>query len=710
MRLFAILSLAMLACLGGPRPAAGAEGRPVRRVQGFEPHEMKPLGKAGRLPPAATPPPGFRAQPPRPDAQAYAIYREASSRDWPRFTLAQAFATEGRYALRYQVGAWHERTSRSPAITAHPPIGGYHDVGDWLYQRHGLIWSEGSPTEPLDWSGYERLRFDVCAPDAPAVLGVRVRDATATEGRPPKHPHGLRTALAVFRIPRGKPVTCDVPLAALCRVGEVDLSRVHWMHIRLNGFEGQTPVAIDHLRLLPHGAAQEERLPIVTMEGEPRPFARKVWSRNPPPRKRDLARPEPGPVESLGPVTVLHAPGRYTCGYGHLGGHGGTYYQSARRGAVAWDNRRLLVVVGAEPRRETRRVTWGGAAEAGGMLALASFDGGRTWGGLRPGESRPVRLHDWYWRATLASDRRGDLYAVGTQNCDSYVEGHDIFFRRLAFDGTGWSVDRFAIVDQNGTKCPGPARALRLATARIWAAWTDGFGGVYAKHSDDDGLTWEPCKDAAAETIPRPFYDPDPADIGTASPPRAVLPWPAEPVPGPLLVPYRGQAAAFAYDASQWAAHDGQAWGPTRPVPWPAKRGGQASEAAPGEAHVVVARVEGEGRGRRLVALHLVEGSWSEPETLAEGRLGSSILTASGDAVFCFYVVARGESRWAVRARRWKDGAWGPPATVAEETEPVNVVGAPTVCPPSYAAVFWDQRMDDPREASWLRFARIANR
>jgi len=441
-----------------------------------------------------------------------------------------------------------------------------------------------------------------------------------------------------------------------------------------------------------------------------------VWARNAPagPRRRSARRA--GPVAKLGPVTVIDAPGGYACGYGHFGGHGATYFQSARRGVVAYDNDRLLVVMGARAPGTSRPLTWGGVGESGGVLALASFDGGRTWGGLAPGRKQPAMLQDWYWRATLSSDGGGDLYSVGTQNCDSYVEGYDIFFRRLAFNGRGWTYDRFSIVDQNGYKCPGAAGAVRLESGRIWTAWRDGFGGVYGKRSDDDGLTWQPCKDASIRKIPRPFHTPRLADLGrpdAPKPPTEVLLWPAEPVPGPLLVPYGGQVAAFAVDGARWAAHDGKAWGPVCEVPWKSKARSRCSPAVAGEGRVFLARTEGKGDSTRLLAMRLVKGGWHGPETLAAGNLGSSILTASGEAVFCFWVqVTRtpAGSTHAVRFRRWSDNAWGPPEEVASEAERINELAAPTVSPPSYAAIFWDRYVKNTRAPSWVRFARVPNR
>ena len=712
-------------------PTSSSGEADVVLLRGFEPDEMKRFGIPGKFL-SGGPAPGYRVEPIPEGAEGYTVFRKASSRDWPKFSLFAKHATQGRYALRYPVGK--PRTSL-PLVTAHPPAGGYHDVWDWYYQRHAKVWSEDAARKsPLDWSAYDRLRFDVHSTDAPAVLAVRVRDMIATDR---KLAHGIKTALAVFRVPKGRTVTCEFPLARMARAAELDLSQVHWAHIRLNGNEGPTVLFVDNLRLLTRDATAKAVYPLVTMEGEPGPFARPVWEKNAPPRAKPMIERRTGPVEPLGPVTVVAAPGTYACSQGHFGGHGGTYFQSARRGVVAFDNDRLLVVMGGRPPKAARPLGWGGVAEGGGMLALASFDGGKTWGGLKPGEKEPVWLKDWYWRATLCSDRFGDLYAIGTENCDSYTEGYDVFFRRLWFNGRGWTHDRFSIVDQNGYKCPGPSRVLRLSSGRIWATWNDGFGGVYAKHSDDDGLTWKPCKDASLAP-PRPFYEPTLADLGKADatkPPGAVLLWPCEPVAGPLLVPFKGQVAAIAYNGSQWARHDGRAWTKAEKIPWSKARvrPGEASEAVLGDDRIVLVRSQRPWKAKDgpsdLVAMRLEGGAWKGPETLATGAIGSSILTASGKAVFCFYILkavaqpssaAEGKDgapqpgaavpQVTIYCRRWKAGAWEPAVEVASESVPLNKLAAPTVSPPSYAAVFWDQLHTKGSGSTWVKFARIPNK
>ncbi|MFH1023137.1 MAG: sialidase family protein, partial [Planctomycetota bacterium] len=582
------------------------------------------------------------------------------------------------------------------------------------FQRECLLWKEAD--KAMNWSAYDRLRFDILSSDAPAILGVKVRDKLLVvknpKGKSGSLPVGLRTAVSVFKIPAGKQVTCEYPLAAMTSIAEMDLGNIHWMHIRLNGFEGKTAIYLDNIRLLTKDAKEELTYDLVKTESEVRPFSRKVWDKNPPPRDRTKFKRESGPVEKLGPVTVFDGPGNHACAAGHLGGNGSTYVQSLRRGSVAFDNQRLLLIFGGGgPGKDSRVVTWGGAGEGSTIWATASFDGGKTWGGLKPGETSPVCLPDWYWRSTASSDSSGDLYYIGTENCDSYVEGHDVFFRRLVFTGEGWEPDRMTIIDQNEYKCPGPARALRLASGRIWAAWTDGWNGPWVKSSDDDGLTWMPCKDAS-KPAPRPFYEPKLEDIQKPDPPKPpaeILLWPGTPSAGPLLVPYKGHVAAFAYDGSQWAAHDGKVWGAIEKVPWKGGKGGQAGEAVLGEDNVFLARVEGD----KLLAIRLRGGEWQGPEELDSGKVSKPILSASGEAVFCFYSKTEEEGGAAVYniySRRWKGGKWEPAEKVASEKDESNDLGAPTVSPPDYAAIFWDQLGGKGIKTTWIKFARVPNK
>jgi len=640
-------------------------------------------------------------------------------------------ATQGEWSVAYRVAKrrYLPQYARGvfPSLTARPPLDGCHDPQDWFYQRHCQIIDDALANRykarPRDWSAYALFRFDVFSDGAPAVLAMRVHDMSGP--RIPARPLGLRTALGVFKVPAGKQVTCEFPLAEMAKVAEMDLSKIQGFNIRCNGYEGETTVYIDNIRLVTaDAAAADAKFPLVKMVGPPRPFARRVMYRPRLKKNVEKMKRQVGPVEPLGPVTVLVAPGGYACSHGHFGGSGATYFQNSIRGVVAYDNQRLLVVFKAFlPRGKVKRATKH-ICEGGGIVALASFDGGKTWGGLTPKEKLPVLFGNWYWRAFACSDASGDLYQIGTENCCSYHEGYDVYMRRLAFTGDGWVEDRCAIIDQNLQKCPSVSRVLRLASGRLWAAWTDGWGGCVAKYSDDDGFTWAPCKDASLAP-PRPFYQPKLADLGKADaprPPKEVLLWPGTPVAGPLLVPYKGQVAAVATDGTAWQVHDGAKWGPRRKGPFGGKRRPGhlvISEAVLGADRLFLCRSAGcdnSGRNEYLASLevaHLEGGTW-KIDTLEEADIADSILTASGNAVFCFYVkkVNAGETaKYEVRYRRWQAGVWQPSVLVATETERINRLAAPTVCPPSYACVFWDQwARNAGKTPTWVRFARVPNR
>jgi hypothetical protein len=398
---------------------------------------------------------------------------------------------------------------------------------------------------------------------------------------------------------------------------------------------------------------------------------------------------------------------------GHFGGSGATYFQNARRAIVAYDNRRLLVLMaGMNAPARTRKVK-----RRGGLVALASFDGGKTWGAPNR-KDKDFTVLPWHLRAGFHADRYGDAYGVGTPNCDSYNEGQDICLHRLAFTGDRWVDDRFAILHQDGYKCPNHCRALRLANGRIWAAWGDGFGGSLARYSDDDGYTWVPCKDASLDP-PRPFYTPDLADFGkpgAPKPPKRILLWPTPRVPGPLIVPYRdGIAALGGRRRAKWAVHDGRHWLPPKDAPNLGR--GLLTVTVLGPDRVFLARGGGysnpgkEVLGKDVVVARLEGDAW-KTDTLDTGAIGSTIVTASGESVYCFYVKKTGDKEnpeYEIRGRRWKDGRWEPSVRLATETRRINHLAAPQFSPPSYAALFWDQHFRTRTEPSEVKFLRVPN-
>jgi len=700
----------LLAALGVPAGSARGQATADREkpLVGFEIAEMKPKDgggaffKIGKVWPGGGVESGWRFDDhadeftlPADHDGDVTIYecKRSSSRDYPRISLFRKGATQGRYAQRWtpqecEARSWAsiERAIQGKHFGYWPPVGVPTHSSEhpyYFFQRYCKVWRYETG-EDADWSAWDRLRFDVLAPDAPVVLGVFVRDKSGP--RLPCGPIGLRTDVAVFRIPAGEQVTVDFPLKEMAAVAELDLKRVYRYQCRINGYEGPTDLFFDNIRLAKKDAPAAYKL--IAMEGSAEPFARPVYFK---PVQRDPGKlkREAGPVEPLGPVDIGPYAGIYTNGYGHLGGSGATYFQNTRRACVAYDNRRLLILFGAD-----------------GLRASASFDGGKTWGGLTPDEKEPAPLR-WGLRANLCADRFGDVYMIGTPNCDSYNEGHDICMFRLVFTGETWRDGYFAHLGQNGYKCTSWARALRLDSGRIWAAWCDGWsnGKALAKHSDDDGQTWMPCKDAAVRP-PRPFLTPALADLRMPTeqrgqPPEEVLLWPASMVPGPLLVPFGDGVAAIALDGSSWQVHDGSNWGPLQKS---TRLGGICSEAVPQPDRILIA---GSEKGV-LRVMELKDGQWGEPVELDTG-VGDSILSASGEAAFCFYV-KRTDAGDEVRYRRCTDGRWEPSVLIATEGFTVNHVAAPTHCPPDYAAVWWDERATSGKAKTHLRFARVPNR
>jgi len=596
-----------------------------------------------------------------------------------------------------------------------------YDRRDWYYQRFCHVWQKNW-TKTTDWSGYERLRFDVHAEGQPVTLGVRVRDGIGP--RINAGPTGVKTAIGRFVVPADQTVTCDFPLAEMARVGEVDLRKVHRVLIRLNGLPSKkapTNLYLDNIRLVAKGGEPRPTLKRVGMEGEPRPHTRPVDVKPPTVRLAEKLKRAVGPIEPLGPVTInkgarYWAAAGHLVGPGHFGGSGATYFRNARRGVVAYDNDRLVVVMVGRDK-----------SKRGGLIALATFDGGKTWGGLTPADKDFTVLR-WHLRAGVSADYYGDVYYLGTPNCDSYREGQDVCMYRLAFTGETWVPDRFSVVYQNGYKCPAFGRGLRLPSGRIWMLWHDGFGGNFAKHSDDDGFTFVPCKDASLPT-PRPFYAPR---LGTKDwpppPPKEVILFPAiQRVNGFLLVPHGEQVACVAGDGS-YQVHDGARWGPKQPGPkWPGDRRklGLLSETVLGGKRLVVARsarYSDRGAAEPVGALHAAwqTGSPStgsgqvrwKVETLEAGGVGESILTASGDVAFCFYVKRVDGDTREVRCRRLKAGRWGPSELLATEPFRINHLAAPQTCPPSYACVLYDQFIDMAKRrtaTSAVRFIRVPN-
>jgi len=109
-----------------------------------------------------------------------------------------------------------------------------------------------------------------------------------------------------------------------------------------------------------------------------------------------------------------------------------------------------------------------------------------------------------------------------------------------------------------------------------------------------------------------------------------------------------------------------------------------------------------------LEAAWLEGGVWKK-EVLEEGNVADSILTASGESVYCFYVKKKGEGAYEVRYRRWRKGVWEPSRLVVTEPFRINHVAAPQACPPGYACVFWDEFISRDKKKTRVRFFRVPN-
>ncbi|MFH0980827.1 MAG: hypothetical protein V2A79_04740 [Planctomycetota bacterium] len=749
MRTVAVAGAVTIVALVG-QVAAAAEASPdVKLLYGFEPEEIvgqasqDPDGKRGwkfvGKPWTGDIKAGWRVKDHLDELKVPAdhdgpvtIYVHDGSQDRSEITLYRTGATQGKYARPFSLSKWvwgmaklaEAGDPNGHADNGVPPLDSYHSRAEHMWQRSGNLMADELTHgfSRRDWSAYDRLRIDVYATGNPVVLGVRVHDASGAMSS--RGYLGKRTELAVFKVPKEKQVTLDFPMAEMAEVGEVDLSQVRGFLIQLNGYAGEAEMYVDNIRLVTRKAAEQDaKYPLIAMEGKARPFARKVIYR-PTQRFPEKMKRKTGPIDlparpqagKLGPVDIEVAP--YDSGMGHFGGSGACYFQHKFRGSVAFDNDRLCLVFGGGVKKGKDQYP------TDGFYATASFDGGATWGGLKPGDKEAVLLEKWYWRSTLSSDTSGDIYLVGTENCASYVDGYDTLFRRLAFTGEGWEEDRVSVADQNMRKCPGDSRAWRLSSGRIWLTW-DHRGIVLARYSDDDGYTWAPCKDASITKLPRPFYEPELAGLKKPpeerKPPESILLWPSTPVPGATLLPYEEGVAAIG--GGGWQVHDGKNWGPKQKVPL----GGTATIL--GRNHIFLAQGgrygnadKDWGKSGPLKVADLQEGKWNE-QTLEPGEVRDAILTASrhpdpdqagaDDAVFCFYVkvVKTGDAEVnEVRCRRWKNGRWGEAELLAAEKFVVNHVAAPIICPPDYAAVFWDQRYAERSAPCALRFMRIPNK
>ncbi|MFH0919634.1 MAG: T9SS type A sorting domain-containing protein [Fibrobacterota bacterium] len=600
--------------------------------------------------------------------------------------------------------------------TAQPPREDYHDIIDWWHGRMGTLLDLNLDHKSVrsDWSGYTCLRFEVYNTASPLRIGVQVQDGSGpyTGGYT-----GVFSRRFSFDLPAGDTVTCNFPLQEVATAGELDLTKMLGFFLFRSGYSGNTELYFKNIRLVGSGTSGYTTLNPNEAVG---PFSRQVCKTAPPAVDSAGLVRTLGTVSAIGPVTAVSFSGGYACSHGHFGGSGATYYQVLRRAVSVYDDNRIAFLAGGN----VSTIAGGVIAsrpttcEGGSIVAMGSFDGGLTWGGILEGESRPAYLNHWYWRSNGSSSHiSGDIYFLGTQNCMSYHSEVDMFFRRLKFTGNGWIEDRFSIIDQI-RKCPYFSMALELPSSRLWAAVGDGFAGnnINSKYSDDDGRTWAPCKDASA-SAPRPFYV-----AGVDPVPDSVLQFPGYSIVGPTLVPVNdGHVAAFSRTGYKWMEHDGTNWSAVRTIGYWGKGVGEWSNLYNWVDATVINGNEvflSKGgyydngytteRVTDLEVNHLVNCTTWQLDTLEQDSVTESIITASGSAVYCFYVHKTG-GQYVVKYRRYHDGTWSVAATLATQSKAINRFAAPQICPPNFAVVLWDEMYSSSSEMTNIHYVRVPN-
>ncbi|MFH0919127.1 MAG: putative Ig domain-containing protein [Fibrobacterota bacterium] len=600
-------------------------------------------------------------------------------------------------------------------LMANPPNNDYHDVEQWFYQRYLPIiddqYTHHASNTRRDWSAYNHIRFEAYATANPMILGMLVKDGAGPLGYLQR---GAFSPVYTWEIFPGDTVTCSFPLTDVCTEGELDQTKMQGFFLRYAGYAGNGTLALMNIRLVGSGTGN---YPIVNVREAYHPFSRLVTKNMA--KTRDAAKLVKNltPVTAqVGPVTVFTGVGGYSCAEGHFGGSGGTYYQNTRRGIVAYDNDRILISfgTGSTPPASALVLNDGPRISYFGINMMATWNGGQTWGGLDSGDARPYFLNNWYQRSNAsANSETGELYLLGTQNCSSYHGAIDMFFRKMIFTGDKWEEERISIIDQI-ENCPGLSLAVKLPNGRIWATLRDGHDGhgMIAKYSDDDGYSWMPCKDAAAP-VPRPWYN-----AGVDPVPDSVVNFPGEFVSGAIVVPYGDSVAAFSEKGDKWKIHNGQAWSSERSVPvW-----GWHSEYDPLYNYVTATVIEGDhiflAKGGRysnvkterttnLVATHYNDGVWSAETLVTDSVVIEAIITASGNAVFLFYVEKSVDSTYKILYRKWAGGSWSAGVELATETVRINRMAAPQICPPTYACVLYDELKQVSGQSTWIKFIKI---
>jgi hypothetical protein len=697
MRTFILVSMAAVISLASS-VATPASSDDVRVLCSFEKEEL-----AGK---------GWKTEA-WPDDEAIRVTGICSSTASSFGLLRKLHATHGRWALweRYDrgggvLGGYPNRFSVEPRGKETERLSSYNSL---LYARTDKI---GGP----DWSGFDYLCLDLWSGEGDLWLHTIIEDADAT------------SPFARFHVKKGAS-TIAVPIARYADRSlrnPLDLKRILHLDVMPETTEADHgEVALDHLRLVRGAAPLEATLPC---EEFIRDWGWSELAKKQGPIPPAEFKRENGPCEKVGPLTLLQGLEGL---YGYLSGHDKLRYFTS---VAAADNRRLLVV------------SHGGA--------LASYDGGKTWGNLEGTAPEPTRLAANVGHGSANDGVGGNVY-IANSTFPRLPNGFGVdrlgldpgpeCFKRFAFitaschggiRSVGLSVlslrgERWqwvgapnapvSLFDDFTHHCPNGFDLVRTPGSRLWAFLDHngdpgGSRGVRASFSDDNGLSWTPSHSTR-------FIGGDSSNVFMSTF------WAA---------PYGDQVALIADGdgAALWTIFDGNHW--SRPAAIEKARVRRVFALASGfqKTDQLVALVE---RDTNLVLSTFSGGRWgtiaSDPvlDDGSKGPFTSPLLTVSGNTLFCFWVrdvqrSAAGVAHSMIVLRRYdlRTGAIAPEEGVVVEQEPISRLSAPRVSPPDFVPLVWANSLSEyarygyesyfsfqktgaSRYPRWLRFLKLPN-
>ncbi|MFH0982727.1 MAG: sialidase family protein [Planctomycetota bacterium] len=544
-----------------------------------------------------------------------------------------------------------------------------------------------------DWSGYEQLWVDVTSPEADLWLRLIVEDVDDT------------SPYVRYRAPKGKTCTLVLPLARYAAGNSrpdrgpfvprrLDLARIVNFTIYLEeAGEEAGQMSIDNIRLAAKDAAVPENAVQPTEEIE-RDWGWSDLARKHPPVVQPEVKREAGSVEKIGPVTLASGYKEF-CSY--LGNDGPRYH----RAIAAVDNKRIVALVGGQA-----------------PLGFASFDGGKTWGGLDGKSDKPTPLSRYSQVAWAGADGlTGNAYITFNSTVNlpkgyaadklelpagpdyfdrfmrfSYCMGGGtircIGLRNIVFKGDKWDEPGpGAVLDDFARHCIHWGEFVRHPAGRLWAfvdVGSDVLSGISIRglYSDDNGLTWIRAHKG------RYLHEPSGAnDTFYAAPYGEGV---------ALVANGRGSGAWWTvFDGKDWSARKVLGWGRDVGISSLVSWGQDAKK--PDRLFALL------GRGDNLVLARFKDGAWpaldGEPviDDGAKGKLGFAIASVSGETVCCFWVRdyetgADGVAHSKVLVRRYHipTGKLGDEEElVTEDKEPISALAVPAVSPPDYVPLLW---------------------